>query len=176
MTKHSRDIRNIFAARPLSRHRRRFHCRHARPARPSRCSRRRICARYRDHARSDHSINVPARYVYTERRIRVEHRHRHADRSRPQPGDNDDSARADVLEPVALKKPAADGRRWVGVEAAKRRSHQDRLLRDARCKYRVRGTMFEDQIPFGRRLDNRGEYVVKVDGTGGSTALLADQS
>jgi len=67
-----------------------------------------------------------------------------------------------------LKKPAADGRRWVGVEAATaEKVGTDTLLGRAVTKYRVRGTIFEDQIPFEGDVWTTAENIVlKVDGTG----------
>jgi hypothetical protein len=118
---------------------------------------------------SDHSINVPARYVYTERRIRIEH-----------VGivtlvDLDRKLKTTMIprvrtywRPVTLKKPAADGRRWVGVEAASAEAiGTETLLGRSVTKYRVRGTIFEDQIPFEGDVWTTAEnIVVKVDGTG----------
>ena len=118
---------------------------------------------------SDHSINVPARYVYTERRLRVE-----------LVGivtlvDLDRKLTTTMIPrvrtywtPVALKKPAADGRRWIGVEAASAEAiGTDTLLGRSVTKYRVRGTIFEDQIPFEGDVWTTAENIVlQVDGTG----------
>ena len=118
---------------------------------------------------SDHSINVPARYVYTERRIRVELVGivTLIDLDRKQTTTMIPRVRT-YWRPVALKKPAADGRRWVGVEAATaEKVGTDTLLGRSVTKYRVRGTIFEDQIPFEGDVWTTAENIVlKVDGTG----------
>lgn len=118
---------------------------------------------------SDHSINVPARYVYTERRVRIE-----------LVGivtlvDLDRKLTTTMIprvrtywKPTALKKPATDGRRWVGVEAASAEEVGTETMLDRTVtKYRVRGTIFDDQIPFEGNVWTTAEnIVVKVDGTG----------
>ena len=118
---------------------------------------------------SDHSIDVPARYVYTERRIRIELVGivTLIDLDRKQTTTMIPRVRT-YWRPVALKKPAADGRRWVGVEAASAEAvGTDTLLGRAVTKYRVRGTIFEDQIPFEGDVWTTAEnIVVKVNGIG----------
>ncbi|MBI2713511.1 MAG: hypothetical protein HYX37_03525 [Rhizobiales bacterium] len=118
---------------------------------------------------SDHSINVPARYVYTERRIRIELVGivTLVDLDRKQTTTMIPRVRT-YWRPVALKKPAADGRRWVGVEAATAEEvGTDTLLERSVTKYRVRGTIFEDQIPFEGDVWTTAENIVlKVEGTG----------
>ena len=118
---------------------------------------------------SDHSINVPARYFYTERRIRIEN-----------VGivtlvDLDRKLKTTMIprvrtywRPTVLKKPPTDGRRWVGVEAASAEEVGTETMLDRTVtKYRVRGTIFEDQIPFEGDVWTTAEnIVVKVDGTG----------
>src|SRR5512141_2387958 len=61
---------------------------------------------------SDHSLNVPARYVYTERQIRIELVGivTLVDLDRKQTTTMIPRVRT-YWRPVALKKPAADGRR-----------------------------------------------------------------
>lgn len=118
---------------------------------------------------SDHSINVPARYVYTERRIRVEFVGivTLIDLDRKQTTTMIPRVRT-YWRPAALKKPAADGRRWVGVEAASAEAvGTDTLLGRSVTKYRVRGTIFEDQIPFEGNVWTSAENIVlQVEGTG----------
>lgn len=118
---------------------------------------------------SDHSVNVPARYVYTERRIRVELVGivTLVDLDRKQTTTMIPRVRT-YWTPVALKKPAVDGRRWVGVEAASAEAiGTDTLLGRSATKYRVRGTIFEDQIPFEGDVWTTAENIVlKVEGTG----------
>jgi hypothetical protein len=118
---------------------------------------------------SDHSINVPARYVYTERQIRIEYVGivTLVDLDRKLTTTMIPRVRT-YWKPAALKKPAADGRRWVGVEAASAEAvGTDTLLGRSVTKYRVRGTIFEDQIPFEGDVWTTAEnIVVKVDGTG----------
>ena len=118
---------------------------------------------------SDHSIDVPARYVYTERRFRIE-----------LVGivtlvDLDRKLKTVMIprvrtywKPTALKKPATDGRRWVGVEAATvEKVGTETMLDRTVTKYRVRGTIFEDQIPFEGEVWTTAENIVlKVEGTG----------
>ncbi len=118
---------------------------------------------------SDHSINVPARYVYTERRLRIEYVGivTLVDLDRKQTTTMIPRVRT-YWRPAALKKPAADGRRWVGVEAASAEAiGTDTLLGRSVTKYRVRGTIFEDQIPFEGNVWTTAEnIVVQVEGTG----------
>ena len=118
---------------------------------------------------SDHSINVPARYAYTERRIRVELVGivTLVDLDRKQTTIMIPRVRT-YWKPTALKKPATDGRRWVGVEAASAEAvGTETMLERTVTKYRVRGTIFEDQIPFEGDVWTTAEnIVVKVDGTG----------
>ncbi|MBI3702422.1 MAG: hypothetical protein HY244_00885 [Rhizobiales bacterium] len=118
---------------------------------------------------SDHAINVPARYIYTERRLRIE-----------LVGivtlvDLDRKLKTVMIprvrtywKPTALKKPAADGRMWVGVEAASAEELGTETMLDRTVtKYRVRGTIFDDQIPFEGFVWTTAEnIVVKVEGTG----------
>ena len=125
---------------------------------------------------SDHSINVPARYVYTERRVRIE-----------LVGivtlvDLDRKLTTTMIprvrtywKPVALKKPATDGRRWVGVEASSAEEVGTETMLDRTVtKYRVRGTIFDDQTPFEGDVWTTAEnIVVKVDGTGRIDGLNA---
>jgi hypothetical protein len=118
---------------------------------------------------SDHSINVPVRYAYTERRIRTE-----------RVGivtlvDLDRKLTTTMIprvrtywKPAAFKKPATDGRRWVGIEATSvEKVGTETMLDRTVGKYQVRGTIFEDQIPFEGEVWTTAEnIVVKVDGTG----------
>jgi hypothetical protein len=118
---------------------------------------------------SDHSINVPARYVYTERQVRIEYVGivTLVDLDRKQTTTMIPRVRT-YWRPVALKKPAADGLRWVGVEAASAEAiGTDTLLGRSVTKYRVRGTIFEDQIPFEGNVWTTAENIVlQVEGTG----------
>jgi len=118
---------------------------------------------------SDHSINVPVRYVYTERRIRVELVGivTLIDLDRKQTTTMIPRVRT-YWAPVALTKPGADGRRWVGVEAATAEAIEtDTLLGRPVTKYRVRGTIFDNQIPFEGDVWTTAENIVlQVDGTG----------
>lgn len=69
---------------------------------------------------------------------------------------------------VQLAKPATDGRRWIGVEAATAEAiGTDTLLGRPVTKYRVRGTIFDNQIPFEGDVWTTAENIVlKVEGTG----------
>jgi hypothetical protein len=118
---------------------------------------------------SDYSINVPARYFYTERRIRIELVGivTLIDLDRKQKTVMIPRVRT-YWRPSSLKKQAVDGRRWVGIEAtsAEEVGTATLLGRDV-TKYRVRGTIFEDQIPFEGDVWTTAENIVlKVDGTG----------
>ncbi|HZL30730.1 MAG TPA: hypothetical protein VFC54_06675 [Pseudolabrys sp.] len=118
---------------------------------------------------SDYSINVPTRYVYTDRRIRIE-----------RVGiviviDLDRKRTTTMIPrvrtywaPEPLANPPADGRRWVGVEAETAEAvDSEMLLGQPVTKYRVRGTIFEDRIPFEGDVWTTAENIVlKVDGTG----------
>jgi hypothetical protein len=118
---------------------------------------------------SDHSFQVPARYVYAGRRIRVEF-----------VGivhliDLDLRNVATMIPrvktywaPVPLPKPPADGRRWVGVEAETAEViGTDTLLGRAVTKYWVRGTIFEVRTPFEGYVWTTAENIVlRVDGVG----------
>lgn len=118
---------------------------------------------------SDHSVNVPARYVYTERRLRIELVGivRLVDLDRKQTTVMIPRVRT-YWKPTALKKPGVDGRHWVGVEAASaEKVGTETMLDRTVTKYRVRGTIFDDQIPFEGDVWTTAEnIVIKVDGTG----------
>lgn len=118
---------------------------------------------------TDHSVNVPARYVYTSRRMRVEYvgivtlidlDRKHTTTLIPRV--------RTYWAPVALTKPATDGRRWVGVEAATAEAvGTETLLGHPVTKYSVRGTVFESRIPFAGFVWTTAENIVlQIDGTG----------
>lgn len=118
---------------------------------------------------TDHSVNVPARYVYTSRRMRVELvgivtlvdlDRKHTTTMIPRV--------RTYWAPVALAKPAADGRRWVGVEAATAEAvGTETLLGRPVTKYRVRGTAFDTRTPFEGFVWTTAEnIVVQIEGTG----------
>ncbi len=118
---------------------------------------------------SDFSVNVPVRYIYTDRRIRVE-----------RVGivtlvDIDRKHTTTMIPRVrtywaseSIAKPIGDGRRWVGVEAVTAEAiGTDTLLGRPVTKYRVRGTIFDNRIPFEGGVWTTAENIVlKVDGTG----------
>ena len=118
---------------------------------------------------TDHSVNVPARYVYSSRRIRIEYvgivtlvdlDRKHATTMIPRV--------RTYWAPVALAKPPADGRRWVGVEATTAEAvGTETLLGRAVTKYRVRGTVFDTRTPFEGFVWTTAENIaVQIDGTG----------
>ncbi len=118
---------------------------------------------------SDHSINVPARYVYADRRIRVELVGivTLVDLDRKQTTTMIPRVRT-YWAPIPLTKPIEDGRHWVGVEAATAEAvGTDTLLGRPVTKYRVRGTIFDNRIPFEGDVWTTAENIVlQVDGTG----------
>ena len=118
---------------------------------------------------SDHSVNVPARYVYTDRRIRVESVGivTLIDLDRKQTTTMIPRVRT-YWAPVALTKPTEDGRPWVGVEPATAEAiGTDTLLGRPVTKYRVRGTIFDNRIPFEGDVWTTAENIVlQVDGMG----------
>lgn len=118
---------------------------------------------------SDHAVNFPARYVYTDRRIRIEYVGivTLVDLDREQTTTMIPRVRT-YWAPVALTKPIADGRRWVGVEAVTAEAvGTDTLLGRPVTKYRVRGTIFDNRIPFEGDVWTTAENIVlQVNGTG----------
>ena len=118
---------------------------------------------------TDHSVNVPARYVYTSRRMRIESVGivTLVDLDRKNATTMIPRVRT-YWAPVALAKPPADGRRWVGVEAASAEAvGTETLLGHPVTKYRVRGTVFDTRTPFeGFVWTTAEKFVVQIDGTG----------
>ena len=127
---------------------------------------------------SDHSVNIPVRYVFADRRIRVE-----------SVGsvtliDLDRKQKTTMLPrvktywaPRTLPNATDDARRWVGVEAATADAiGTDTVLGRPVTKYRVRGTIFEDRTPFEGDVWTTAENIVlQVDGAakdGGSSTLI----
>ncbi len=118
---------------------------------------------------TDHSFAVPARYVYSEHRIRQElvgivtlvDLDRHTTvamipRVRT------------YWRPIPIKGPVGDGRRWVGVEAQTAVwLGEERMLGRRVTKYRVHGTIFDTRTPFEGDVWTTDEnIVVRVEGTG----------
>jgi len=117
---------------------------------------------------SDHSVAVPARYVYGGRRMRVEY-----------VGivnliDLDSKQTTAMIPRVRTywsPRPITDGadaRRWVGVEAQSAEPiGQGTLLGRPITKYRVRGTIFDTRTPFEGEVWTTAEnIVVRLEGTG----------
>lgn len=118
---------------------------------------------------SDHSFQVPARYVYAGRRIRVEYVGivTLVDLDLQQAVIMIPRVRT-YWAPVALPKPMADARRWVGVEAeAAEEVGTETFLGRVVTKYQVRGTIFDVRTPFEGYIWTTAENIVlRVDGVG----------
>jgi len=118
---------------------------------------------------SDHSYQVPARFVYAGRRMRVE-----------LVGivkiiDLDLQQWLPMIprvktywRPETIRRSAKDGRRWIGVEAETAQAvGKDTLLGLPVTKYAVRGTIFEERTPFEGHVWTTAENIVlQVDGKG----------
>jgi hypothetical protein len=112
---------------------------------------------------SDHAVNVPVRYVFADRRIRVEFVG-----SSVTLIDLDRKQKTTLLPrvrtywaPTALSNPIGDARRWVGVEATTAEAiGVDTLLGRPVTKYRVRGTIFDNRIPFEGDVWTTAENIV----------------
>ncbi len=118
---------------------------------------------------TDHSVNVPARYVYTSRRMRIEFVGivTLVDLDRKQTTTMIPRVRT-YWKPEPLAKPPTDGRRWVGVEAATAEAvGTETLLGRPVTKYQVRGTVFDTRTPFEGFVWTTAEnIVVQIDGIG----------
>ncbi|MCX7297339.1 MAG: hypothetical protein NTU64_10775 [Hyphomicrobiales bacterium] len=118
---------------------------------------------------TDYSVNVPARYVYSSRRIRIDFVGivTLIDLDRKNVTTMIPRVRT-YWAPVALAKPAADGRRWVGVEATTAEAvGTETLLGRPVTKYSVRGTVFDSRTPFAGFVWTTAENIVlQIDGTG----------
>jgi hypothetical protein len=124
---------------------------------------------------SDHSVAVPARYVYGGRRIRIEYVGivTLVDLDRKQT-----TAMIPRVKTYWTPHPITDGadvRRWVGVEAQSAEPiGQGTLLGRPVTKYRVRGTIFETRTPFEGEVWTTAEnIVVRVEGTSRTDGLVA---
>jgi hypothetical protein len=116
---------------------------------------------------SDHSYQIPVRYVYAGRRMRVE-----------MVGivkliDLDLQQWVPMIprvktywSPTSIPKPPADSRRWVGVEAKSAQAlGTEMLLGRSVTKYLVRGTVFEERTPFEGHVWTTAENIVmRVEG------------
>jgi hypothetical protein len=70
--------------------------------------------------------------------------------------------------PVRIRVPAADGRRWVGVEPQTAEPvGQEVMLGRQVTKYHVRGTIFATRTPFEGDVWTTAEnIVIRAEGTG----------
>lgn len=70
--------------------------------------------------------------------------------------------------PAKIKEPGVDPRRWVGVEAqSAERAGDETMLGRQVTKYKVRGTVFDERIPFDGEVWTTPENIVmRVKGTG----------
>jgi hypothetical protein len=118
---------------------------------------------------SDHSYQVPARYVYAGRRMRVELVGivKLIDLDLQQTLPMIPRVRT-YWAPEAFPKSAKDGRRWVGVEALTAEAvGTETILGRQVTKYLVRGSIFEVRTPFEGYVWSTAEnIVVQVDGIG----------
>jgi hypothetical protein len=125
---------------------------------------------------SDHSYQVPTRLVYAGRRMRVESVGivKLIDLDLQQWLPMIPRVRT-YWSPETLKKPATDGRRWVGVEAERAEPvGTDTLLGQSVTKYSVRGTIFDVQTPFEGYVWTTAENIVlQVDGIGRTDGVSA---
>jgi len=111
---------------------------------------------------SDHSVNIPVRYVFADHRIRVEFVGSVTliDLDRKQKTTMIPRVKT-YWAPRTLPNATEDARRWVGVEAATADAiGTDTLLGRPVTKYRVRGTIFEDQTPFEGDVWTTAENIV----------------
>jgi hypothetical protein len=120
---------------------------------------------------SDHSVNIPVRYVFAGRRIRVEFVGNVAliDLDRKQKTTMMPRVKT-YWAPTTLSNPIGDGRRWVGVEAATAEVvGTDMLLGQPVTKYRVHGKIFDNRTPFEGDVWTTAENIVlQVSGMGQS--------
>lgn len=118
---------------------------------------------------TDHAVGIPVRYVYGGRQLRIDQvgivtlvdlDRRHTVTMIPRV--------RTYWHPVGLREPAADGRRWVGVEAQSAEPvGQDMILGHSVTKYHVRGTIFDTRTPFEGDVWTTAENIVmRVDGMG----------
>ncbi len=125
---------------------------------------------------SDHSYQVPARFVYAGRRMRVEFvgivKLIDLDLQKWLPM----IPRVKTYwAPVAIPRSAKDGRRWIGVEAEIAQAvGTESLLGRSVTKYSVRGSIFEDRTPFEGYVWTTAENIVlQVDGMGRTNGVNA---
>jgi len=118
---------------------------------------------------SDHSYQIPARYVFAGRRMRVEFvgivKLIDLDLQQWLPM----IPRVKTYwSPKPIPKPAADSRRWIGVEAKSAQAlGTETLLGRPVTKYLARGTIFEERTPFEGYVWTTVENIVmRVEGTG----------
>jgi hypothetical protein len=123
---------------------------------------------------SDHSYQVPARYMYAGRRLRVEFV------GIVKLVDLDLQQWLPMIPrvktywaPEAIRKSANDGRRWVGVEAETAVAvGTETLLGRPVTKYSVSGSIFEDRTPFEGFVWTTAENIVlQVDGMGRANGI-----
>lgn len=111
---------------------------------------------------SDHSIAIPARYVYGGRHLRIDLVGivTLVDLDRKETVTMIPRVRT-YWRPVRLREPAPDGRRWIGVEASTaERLGQATLLDRPVTKYLVRGTIFDTRAPFEGEVWTTAENIV----------------
>lgn len=124
----------------------------------------------------DHSYQIPARYVYAGRRMRVEFVGivKLIDLDLQQMLPMIPRVRT-YWSPTALSKPAADSRRWIGVEAKSAEAvGTETLLGRPVTKYLVRGTIFEERTPFEGHVWTTAENIVmRVEGAGRANDVSA---
>jgi hypothetical protein len=125
---------------------------------------------------SDHSYQVPARYVYASRRMRVEFVGivKLIDLDLQQSLPMIPRVRT-YWAPEAIQKSAKDGRRWVGVEAATAEAvGTETILERQVTKYLVRGSIFDERTPFEGFVWTTAENIVlQVDGMGRADGVTA---
>lgn len=118
---------------------------------------------------TDHSVAMPARYVYGGRRLRIDFVGivTLVDLDRGHTVTMIPRVRT-YWRPAPIREPAPEGRRWVGVEAKTADLiGPDTLLGRPVTKYQVRGTIFDTRTPFEGEVWTTAEnIVVRVDGTG----------
>jgi hypothetical protein len=123
---------------------------------------------------SDHSYQVPTRYVYAGRRMRVESVGivKLIDLDLQQSLPMIPRVRT-YWAPEAIQKSAKDGRRWVGVEAATAKAvGPETILGRPVTKYFVRGPIFEVRTPFEGYVWTTAENIVlQVDGIGSAEGV-----
>jgi hypothetical protein len=124
----------------------------------------------------DHSFQVPTRYVYASRRMRVESVGivKLIDLDLQQWMPMIPRVRT-YWAPEAIPKSTRDGRRWVGVETETAEAvGTETILGHQATKYLVRGLIFEVRTPFEGYVWTTAENIVlQVDGIGRTDGFTA---